>query len=159
MGCHTLPFAREQLPDPFVQNLTSTVEQLFSQSYVVVDQFLDLPHTAKLVEEVPDRGVGNASLNPSAGLAMPNFVNSSSLNRYNLSTGAFLQICINVQLRRPIPIRRLTFDVYHPVYLPFLDISSNEPTILESPNWLEIPPIIPCQLRILLPFMGLISQC
>jgi len=53
LGCHTLPFAAEILPEPFVGNLPSTINQLLSQSYVVVNDFLDEEETASLVEEAP----------------------------------------------------------------------------------------------------------
>lgn len=51
VGCHTLPFAGELLPEPFGPKLSSTIEQLCSQSYVVLDEFLDAEHTKSFVEE------------------------------------------------------------------------------------------------------------
>lgn len=51
VGCHTLPFAGELLPEPFGPKLSSTIEQLCSQSYVVLDEFLDAEHTQSFVEE------------------------------------------------------------------------------------------------------------
>ena len=51
VGCHTLPFAGEILPEPFGPKLSNTVEQLCSQSYVVLDEFLDAEHRKSFVEE------------------------------------------------------------------------------------------------------------
>jgi len=51
VGCHTLPFAGELLPEPFGPKLSSTIEQLCSESYVVLDEFLDAEHTKSFVEE------------------------------------------------------------------------------------------------------------